>query len=140
MKNLKALATIVLFLAGSNLIFAKTNVQVTDDNDSNQTALIKALKDDNYGIRYSAVELLRQQLHSTINEHEQVKNVLVSTFKNDKNVQIRIVAALTLMDHGDEGIYKIFKEQLKVEKEKTMRNVLKGIVNKMERENMFASN
>jgi len=88
--------------------------------------LIKALKDDNIGIRASAAQLLGER------EVKEAVKPLVTMLKTEKNYAVRIVAALALHKIGDEKVLPIFKDCLRRDKCKTVKHVLAGIVENME--------
>jgi HEAT repeat protein len=88
--------------------------------------LIKALKDQNLGIRSSAAQLLGER------KVEEAVKPLVVMLKTEKNYAVRIVAAVALHKIGDEKVLPIFKDCLRRDKCKTVKHVLAGLINNME--------
>ena len=88
--------------------------------------LLKALKDENLGIRCSAVQLL--------GERKVVAAVkpLARMLKYEKYYGARIMAALALYQIGDKQALSIFKSRVKRDRNKTVRNVLAGLIDSME--------
>jgi len=96
-----------------------------DDEDYNKY-LIKALKNDNIGIRSSAAQLLGER------KVKEAVKPLVKMLKTEKNYAARIVAAVALYQIGEEKVLPIFKERLRRDRNKTVRHVLAGIIISME--------
>ncbi len=147
MKKLKLgiyfLVAFVVFCAGASIVKAGTNDQEPQNSSANQKSFVSIIleKDNNFSLRFSAIEMLRANIHNEGQIDEKVKSALINVLQNSKEVyQIRIVAALTLMEHGNEKIFEALKNQAKHEKHRTFRSVLNGIVDKMENEKMFARN
>jgi len=88
--------------------------------------LIKALKDNNIGIRASAAQLLGER------QVKEAVKPLVRMLKSEDNYAIRIVVALALHKIGDESVIPIFKDCLRRDKCKTVKHVLAGLVENME--------
>ena len=84
--------------------------------------LIKALKDQNVGIRVSAAQLLGER------QAKEAVKPLIKMLKSEKNYAVRIVAALALHKIGDERVLPIFKDCLKRDKCKTVKHVLAGLI------------
>jgi len=88
--------------------------------------LIKALKDENIGIRSSAAQLLgERKVEAAI---EPLKKML----KNEKHYAVRIVAAVSLYQIGNKEVLPVLKESLKKERNKTVQHVLAGIIESLE--------
>lgn len=88
--------------------------------------LIKALKDDNIGIRTSAVQLLGER------KVKEAVKPLVKMLNIEKNYAARIIVALALHQIGDEKVLLILKEQLKKDRNRTVKHVLAGIIENLE--------
>jgi HEAT repeat protein len=92
--------------------------------------LIDALDDQNVGIRTSAALLLKTRLC------RDAKDPLMKMLKNDKEYVARIIAGLTLMDIGDEESLVLIEKQAKIDKNLTVRHVLNGITQEMNKRYM----
>jgi hypothetical protein len=88
--------------------------------------LIKALKDQNVGIRASAAQLLGER------QVKEAVKPLVKMLKSEDNYALRIFAALALHKIGDERVIPIFKDCLRRDKCKTVKHVLAGLIENME--------
>jgi HEAT repeat protein len=88
--------------------------------------LIKALQDENIGIRASAAQL--------IGERKVVEAVkpLVKMLKTEENTSARIIAAMALYQIGDEKATVALKEAAANDKNKTVRRVVSAMVQKLE--------
>lgn len=88
--------------------------------------LIKALKDDNIGIRSSAAQLLGER------KVKEAVKPLAGLLKTEKNYAVRIVAALALHQIGDKKVLSVFKERLKKDRNLTVKHVLAGLIENLE--------
>lgn len=95
--------------------------------------LVKALKDDNIGIRTSAAQLLGER------KVETAIKPLVTMLKTEKNYAARIVAAIALYQIGDEKVLPVLREVYKKDKSRTVKHVVAGIIQSME-EKKYAKN
>jgi len=95
--------------------------------------LVKALKDDNIGIRASAAQLLGER------KVETAVKPLVTMLKTEKNYAARIVAAIALYQIGDEKVLPVLREVYKKDKNRTVKHVVAGIIKSME-EKQYAKN
>jgi len=88
--------------------------------------LLKALKDDNVGIRASAAQLLGER------KVDEAIKPLARMLKTEKHYAVRIMAALALYQIGTNEVLPILKQRLKRDRNKTVRHVLAGIIDSME--------
>jgi len=88
--------------------------------------LLKALKDDNVGIRASAAQLLGER------KVDEAIKPLARMLKTEKHYAVRIMAALALYQIGTDEVLPILKQRLKRDRNKTVRHVLAGIIDSME--------
>ncbi len=138
--GIKILVAVAFLSMNAGLVAAESNSQNSQSIGTDEKALISALQDENNGIRFSAVEALRTHIQNdNAKNQDLVKNALVNTLKNDNKSQIRIVAALTLMEYGSQDVFQILKDQAKNEKHKVVRTVLNGIVVQMKNEKALAT-
>jgi HEAT repeat protein len=88
--------------------------------------LIKALQDENLGIRTSAAQLL--------GERKVVEAVepLAKMLKTEENTSARIVYAMALYQIGDEKATVALKKAAAKDKNKTVRRVVSAMVQKLE--------
>jgi HEAT repeat protein len=101
------------------------NVTEKENKEYNEY-LIKALKDDNIGIRSSAAQLLGER------KVKEAVKPLATTLKTEKNYAVRIVVALALHQIGDEKVLPLLKERLKKDRNLTVRHVLAGLIENLE--------
>ncbi len=122
--SLLMFALVAMFTTGTLQAKESRTMNLESEHSYNQY-LIKALRDTNMGVRFSAAKLLgeRKCLHA--------KKHLLNVLKNDKNYQNRIAAGLALMKIGDAEILKQLKKQARKDKCKTVRHVLRGVVHEM---------
>ncbi|NOY58311.1 MAG: HEAT repeat domain-containing protein [Calditrichaeota bacterium] len=108
----------------SNSVFAQENDAMKNEHSYNQY-LIEALQDTNMGVRFSAAKLLGER------KCKHAKENLLDVLKNDQSYQNRIAAGLALMKIGDKNVLQVLKKQSEIDKRKTVRHVLRGIVREM---------
>jgi len=111
---------LALIIVCSGVVYANENI-ATNDNDYDQY-LIKALNDDNVGIRSSAAQLLGQR------KCKEAVEPLKEMLKKDKFYANRIVAALALHEIGDDSAYDEITKLVKKDRNRTVRHVLAGII------------
>lgn len=99
--------------------------QEMNEKEYNQY-LIKALKDDNIGIRSSAAQLLGER------KAKEAVKPLINMLKTEKHYAVRIVAALALHQIGDEKVLPLLKERLQKDRSRTVKHVLAGLIENME--------
>jgi len=116
---------LVLTLVFTVLIGSVVLSQELNEKEYNQY-LIKALKDENIGIRASAAQLLGERKVA-----EAVKP-LVNMLRTEKHYGVRIVAAVALHQIGDEKVLPILKERLKRDRNRTVKHVLAGLIENWE--------
>ena len=122
MKTLGKLSlVVVLTMLLSNVLLANP----LGDKEYDQY-LIKALEDENIGIRTSAAQLLGERKVA-----EAVKP-LAKMLKTEENSSARIVAAMALYQIGDEKATVLLKETAIKDKNKTVRRVATAMVQKLE--------
>ena len=122
MKTLGKLSlVVVLTMLLSNMLLA----QPLENKEYNQY-LMKALDDENIGIRTSAAQLL--------GERKVVEAVepLAKMLKAEENTSARIVAAMALYQIADEKGTVALKEAAAKDKNKTVRRVVTAMVQKLE--------
>ena len=90
--------------------------------------LINALKDNNYGIRASAAQLLGER------KVEAAVKPLIKMLKTETLYACRIVAAKALYDIGDKQALTALRKVAKFDRNKTERHVAAAIVKDMEAE------
>ena len=88
--------------------------------------LLKAMKDDNVGIRASAVQLLGER------KVEEAVKPLAKMLKKEKHYGVRIMAALALYQIRTDEVLPILKERLRKDRSLTVRHVLAGIIESLE--------
>lgn len=132
---MKTASKIGLILVLALIITAFISGAVLSNEEMNEQEynkyLIKALKDENIGIRSSAAQLLGER------KVQEAVKPLVNMLKTEKNYAVRIVAALALHQIGDEKLIPVFKEQYKRDRNRTVKHVLAGLVENMET-NLYA--
>jgi len=122
MKNLVKIGlALVLTILLTNVVFA----QPVEEKEYDQY-LIKALKDENVGVRSSAAQLLGER------KVVDAVDPLVKMVKSEDNSGARIVAAMALYQIGDEKALPTLKTVAAKDKNKTVRRVVTAIVNQME--------
>lgn len=122
MKNLVKIGlALVLTILLTNVVFA----QPVEEKEYDQY-LIKALKDENVGVRSSAAQLLGER------KVVDAVDPLVKMVKSEDNSGARIVAAMALYQIGDEKVLPTLKTVAAKDKNKTVRRVVTAIVNQME--------
>jgi HEAT repeat protein len=122
MKNLAKIGlALVLMILLTNVVFA----QPVEEKEYDQY-LIKALKDENVGVRSSAAQLLGER------KVVDAVDPLVKMVKSEDNSGARIVAAMALYQIGDEKVLPTLKTVAAKDKNKTVRRVVTAIVNQME--------
>jgi HEAT repeat protein len=122
MKNLAKIGlALVLMILLTNVVFA----QPVEEKEYDQY-LIKALKDENVGVRSSAAQLLGER------KVAEAVDPLVNMVKSEDNSGARIVAAMALYQIGDEKVLPTLKTVAAKDKNKTVRRVVTAIVNQME--------
>lgn len=104
------------------MIFSLSLVAFSADDDD----LIKTLNDKKIKKRAEAAQKL--------GEKKVVKAVkpLLKMLENDEASNVRIVAAVALYNIGNEKAIPVMKERAEKDENKTVRNVLTGLVKKME--------
>ncbi len=117
-----ALVLTVVFtvLIGSAVISQELNGKEYDQY------LIKALKDENIGIRSSAAQLLGER------KVQEAVKPLVNLLKTEKHYGVRIVVAVALHQIGDEKVLSILKERYKKDRNQTVKHVLAGLIENLE--------
>lgn len=117
--------TLVLTLVVTMFISSAGLSQEMNEKEYN-AYLIKALKDDNIGIRTSAAQLLGER------KVKEAVKPLVKMLEIEKNYAARIIVSLALHQIGDEKVLLILKEQLKKDRNRTVKHVLAGIIENLE--------
>lgn len=115
-----SLALVLTMLLGSVLL-----AHPSGDKEYDQY-LIKALQDENIGIRTSAAQLLGER-----KVVEAVKP-LAKMLQTEENTSARIVFAMALYQIGDENATVALKEAASKDKNKTVRRVVSAMVQKLE--------
>ena len=100
-------------------------VSKEDNEKAYNQFLIKALGDSNVGIRSSAAQLLGER------KVEQAVTPLVKMLEAEKHYAVRITAALALYQIGGDEALKALQHKMKVEKNKTVKHVLAGLIDDM---------
>ncbi|MCI0495944.1 HEAT repeat domain-containing protein [candidate division KSB1 bacterium] len=122
MKNLAKIGlAFVLMILLTNVVFA----QPVDEKEYDQY-LIKALKDENVGVRTSAAQLLGER------KVTDAVDPLVKMVKSEDTSGARIVAAMALYQIGAEQALPTLKTVATNDKNKTVRRVVTAIVSQME--------
>ncbi len=114
------LALVFTALIGSTVLALEPN-----ENEYNEY-LIKALKDENIGIRASAAQLLGER------KVKEAVKPLVNMLRTEKHYAVRIVTAVALHQIGDEKVLPILKERFKKDRNKTVKHVLAGLIENLE--------
>lgn len=122
---LKNVAKIGLALVLVALVANVTLAQPVAEKEYDQY-LIKALKDDNVGVRSSAAQLLGER------KVAEAVDPLVNMIKSEDNSGARIVAAMALFQIGAEDAIPTLKAVARKDSNKTVRRVVSAIVAKME--------
>jgi HEAT repeat protein len=117
--------TLVLALVLTVFISGALLSQELNEKEYNEY-LIKALKDDNIGIRSSAAQLLGER------KVKEAVKPLTAILKTEKNYAVRIVTAVALHQIGDEKVVMVLKERLRKDKNLTVRHVLAGLIENLE--------
>jgi len=122
---MKTLTKLGLALALTVLLSSVLLAYPSGDKEYDQY-LIKALDDQNIGIRTSAAQLL--------GERKVVDAVkpLVKMLKTEENTSARIVVAMALYQIGDEQATAALKQAAVKDKNKTVRRVVSAMVHKLE--------
>lgn len=133
MKTLSKLG-LTLTLVFALVIFASSTGFTKDQTEREYDQyLIKALADENLGIRSSAAQLLGER------KVEEAIKPLARMMKTDTNYAVRIVAAVALYQIGNEEVLPVFKECFRKDRNRTVKHVLAGIIYEMEHPK-YASN
>lgn len=122
---MKTLAKLSLALVLAVFLTSVLVAQPVDEKEYDQY-LIKSLQDENVGIRTSAAQLLGERKVA-----EAVKP-LVKMLTTEENTSARIVVAMALYQIGDEKALSTLKKVAASDKNKTVRQVVGAIVQKME--------
>ena len=130
MRHFKLYAIIVtlalaLLISASAIAGENTGI-ITDMDKTSNATLVQLLKDDNLGIRTSAAQVLGDR--KAVEAVEPLQKML----KKDKKYQARIIAGVTLLQIGDNSSMQFIREQALKDKNKTVRSVLAGVVNRMQ--------
>jgi len=122
---MKTLGKLSLALVLTMLLSSILLAHPSGDKEYDQY-LMKALQDENIGIRTSAAQL--------IGERKVVEAVkpLVKMLKTEENTSARIIAAMALYQIGDKNAKVALKEAASKDKNKTVRRVVSAIVQKLE--------
>lgn len=109
------------------LIFSISSAGISQEKSEKEynDYLIKALSDDNVGIRSSAAQLLGER------KVEEAVKPLVNMLDAEKHYAVRITAALALYQIGGDDAMKALKDKMKDEKHKTVKHVLAGLIEDM---------
>ena len=127
MKTASKIGMILSLVLAITVLISSAGLSQGEMNDQEyNNYLIKALKDQNIGIRASAAQLLGER------QVKEAVKPLVKMLKSEDNYAVRIVAALALHKIGDERVLPIFKDCLRRDKCKTVKHVLAGLVQNME--------
>lgn len=100
-------------------------VSKEDNEKAYNQFLINALGDSNVGIRSSAAQLLGER------KVEQAVTPLVKMLDAEKHYAVRITVALALYQIGGDEALKALQHKMKVEKNKTVKHVLAGLIDDM---------
>ena len=117
-----AALTVVICLTAAFSVIAKT----VDEEAEYNKYLISKTKDDNLGIRTSAMQLLGER------KCDRAVKSLLWSLRYDKEYSARITAALALYKIGDTSILPELKRRAKNDRNKTVRHVLYGVIKEME--------
>jgi len=118
-------ATLVFAIIVSIFISGVCLSQEKDEKEYNKY-LLKALKDDNVGIRSSAIQLLGER------KVEEAVKPLTKMLKIEKHYGVRIMAALALYQIRTDEVLPILKQRAKRDRSKTVRHVLAGLIESLE--------
>lgn len=118
-------ATLVLAIIVSIFISGACLSQEMNEQEYNKY-LLKALKDDNVGIRSSAIQLLGER------KVEEAVKPLAKMLKKEKHYGVRIMAALALYQIRTDEVLPILKDRVKRDRSKTVRHVLAGLIESLE--------
>jgi len=122
---MKALCKVGLVLSlALMLIISVSSIGISQEKNEKEynDNLIKALSDSNVGIRSSAAQLLGER------KVEAAVKPLVTMLEAEQHYAVRITAALALYQIGGDDAIKALKDQAKDEKNKTVKNVLAGLI------------
>jgi HEAT repeat protein len=118
---------LTLVLAMVLTVFISSAVLSLEPNEKEYNEyLIKALKDDNIGIRSSAAQLLGER------KVKEAVKPLAAMLKSEKNYAVRIVTAVALHQIGDEKVLPLLKERYRKDRNLTVKHVLAGLIENLE--------
>ena len=116
----------VMIVLAITMLFAVSMLATAADLSKENKELITKLTSEKDEVRLEAAKKLGD------NKCCEAIDPLVKILKNDKQFAARIVAATSLYKIGDKKVLPVLKEQLKADKNQTVRTVLEGIIKKME--------
>jgi len=130
-KTMLMFMALAIILSGSQLMAAE---KAMVDNMSYEDYLIKSLEDENIGHRESAARLLGDQ-----NSPAAIAP-LVKMLKSEKDYRVRIVAAVSINKLADGSLVPELKQIWKNERNKTVKQVLGGVILELQTESLTSSN
>lgn len=116
----------IIIALAATILFTVSILASAADLSKENKELIAKLSSEKHEVRLEAAQKLGD------NKCREAIDSLVKILKSDKQVSARIIAAHALYKIGDKKVLPVFKEQLKVDKNQTVKTVLEGIIKKME--------
>jgi len=123
------LAVFVLLLTTS--VMAKEGIRATTDvNKACDLKLMKSLDNERVEKRATAALKLAQ------NGCPIIQDKLIDMVENEERYAARIVAIVALTKIGDDNVVDVLKQRLLEEDRQTVKNVINGAINKMEKKQL----
>lgn len=126
------LMAVLIIASGSTMLIAAEKPTV--ENLSYEQYLIKSLEDENIGRRASAAQILGEQ------KTQVAVQPLVNMLKSEKDFRVRIIAAASLHKLGDPTVVPTLKQVWKKERNKTVKQVLAGVITNLKAKTLTSSN
>jgi len=121
----------VFVLLSTTSVMAKEGIRATTDvNKVCDIKLMKSLDNEEVEKRANAALKLAQ------NGCPIIQDKLIDMVENEERYAARIVAVVALTKIGDDNVVDVLKQRLLEEDRQTVKNVINGAINKMEKKQL----